>query len=143
MQFYKPRYVFTALLLFSGLFLAFNAKAACLSYEGRVDLKGELGQAQFPGPPHYKDPTKGDKLEGFLFLKLPKPVCIDVDSEKPDLNMAQQNLDLFEIEANQQTYDEYKDLVGKQIHLTGTLFGAIGYHHHTPVVIDNVEFLDK
>jgi hypothetical protein len=139
----RSGYTYTALLFLSILFIAFSAEAACLSYQGSVDLRGELGQAQFPGPPHYKDPDRGDKLQGFLFLKLPKPVCIDVDPAKPDLNMSQQSLDLFEIEANQEMYENYKELVGKQVHLTGTLFGAIGFHHHTPVVIDNVEFLQK
>jgi hypothetical protein len=116
---------------------------ACLSYQGPVTLEGELEQVEFPGPPHYTDPDHGDKLQPFWFLKLAKPVCIDVDTVKPDLNMAQTNQDLFEIEVNQEMYNKYNSRIGKQVQLTGTLFGAIGLHHHTPVVIDNVEFLQK
>ena len=131
-----------SLALISGLLLMSNtAHATCLSYTSPVNLRGTLEQMIFPLSPEEQKYYRKTTIRPFWFIQLPKPVCIDADPNKGDLNMAEDSIDIFEMEVNQDQYEKYHDLVGNPIHITGTLFGAIGVHHHSPVVIDNIEFL--
>jgi hypothetical protein len=145
MSMYVTKYNALILAAALGVFLlpVSDANAACLSYSGRTNLSGLLEQKTFPGPPHYQDTNTGDKPETFWFIKLPKPTCIDADPDKSDLNMAVSSIQEIEVVVNQELYEKNYILVGRNVHITGTLFGAIGLHHHSPVVIDNVQFGPK
>ena len=129
-----------SLALISGLLLMSNTAHAAHVFliPVPVNLRGTLEQMIF------RIVSRGTKIisrkttiRPFWFIQLPKPVCIDADPNKGDLNMAEDSIDIFEMEVNQDQYEKYHDLVGNPIHITGTLFGAIGVHHHSPVVIDN------
>ena len=111
--------------------------AGCLSYEpALVALHGTLTRRTFAGPPNYEDIRKGDKAETFLFLNLVSPTCVNEDKAEPDLNPSQKNIrrvQLVLVEAG--AHDRVKALLGKSVVVTGTLFGGITAHHHTPVLL--------
>src|SRR5208283_4683320 len=128
--------------LLAGLILVLSAiaclgqikPAGCLSYEpALVTLHGTLTRKTFPGPPNYQDIRKGDKAEKAWFLDLDLPLCVDADRSEPDLNPSQKNIRKVQLVLEAGAAGMYKELLGRRVVATGTLFGAHTGHHHTPV----------
>jgi hypothetical protein len=128
-----------ALLVFGSATAGLGQTAAsshCLSYEPSVvTLTGTLVRKTFPGPPNYEDVRHGDRPETYWFLKLSKPVCVDEDKAQPDLNPAHKKIRTIQLVVPVEFYKKYKDLLGQQVVVTGTLFGAHTAHHVTPVLL--------
>jgi hypothetical protein len=109
---------------------------ACLPYEPAVvTVRGTLERKTFPGPPNYESARKGDKPETYWILELPQAVCVAEDSREPDLDPARANISRIQLVLTPEMYAAYKALVGRKVMASGTLFGAISGHHHTPVLL--------
>jgi hypothetical protein len=114
-----------------------NSQAGCLSYEPSiVKVEGKLTRKTFPGPPNYESVRKGDRPETYWLLDLERPVCIDQDPKNTDFNGAQKDIRLVQLVIDPEMYKEHAGLIGKRVVATGTLFGAITGHHHTPVLLN-------
>ena len=126
------------LILFSTAhFLGQNGTSVpCLSYEPAViKIAGSLARKTAPGPPNYKSLRSGDRPETYWFVKLSRPVCVGEDHKEPDLNPAKKGVGSIQLVLSPDAYAAYKELVGKRVVVSGTLFGAITGHHHTPVLL--------
>jgi hypothetical protein len=111
-------------------------ESRCLSYEPSVvKLTGILQHKVFPGPPNYEDLRRGDAPEVIWLLNLASPICVDQDKAQPDLNPAHKGIRTIHLVVPVEFYSKYKDLLGKQVIVTGTLFGAHTVHHRTPVLL--------
>jgi hypothetical protein len=127
------------LLLLISSIRCFGQKAIeshCLSYEPSVvKLTGILQRKVFPGPPNYEDLRRGDAPEVIWLLNLAAPICVNEDKAQPDLNPAHDKARTMHLVIPAEFYSKYKELLGKQVTVTGTLFGAHTAHHRTPVLL--------
>ena len=124
------------LVAFTGGFAQKTKAPRCLSYEPAVvQLTGTLIHKVFPGPPNYEDLRRGDTPEVLWLLNLAAPICVDQDKEQPDLNPSHKKIRTIQLVLPAEFYSKYKDLLGKQIIVTGKLFGAHTIHHRTPVLL--------
>lgn len=116
---------------------ASSETAGCLKYDPTVvTLRGTLIRRTYPGPPNYENIQKGDGKETFWLLRLDSHICVDEDRVTPELNPRQQNVRTVELVLTPEMYRHpNKSLIGKHVTATGTLFGAITGHHHTPVLL--------
>ena len=114
----------------------------CLNYEPqKVQLEGVLYKKAFPGPPNYQDIKKGDEEEIYWLIKTTEPFCVNKSSyvegdELHGLSEVQLVVDGLNF------YNSNRQLLGKKVILTGTLFPQITGHHKTEVLI-TVETLKK
>ena len=135
----RPRAVGIALFSFAvGSCRAQPHKTStCLFYESAsVNLTGTLIRSTFPGPPNYESIQNGDAKETYWLLKLAAPVCVDEDKSQPNLDPPQKNVQVIQLVfPDPKIYQKDKTLVGRKITASGTLFGAISGHHHTPVLL--------
>jgi hypothetical protein len=109
----------------------------CLSYEPSVvQLTGTIIRKTFPGPPNYESVERGDKPEVAWLLVLSQPICMEQDRKDPDLNPAQMDIRKIQLVFRDATaYQTQKELIGKKVLASGTLFGAHTGHHHTPILL--------
>ena len=103
--------------------------SSCLSYEPSVvNITGtivrETGRDALDKPEIYRE------------LQPLRPICVHEDTKQPDLNHAQRNISAIQLVfQDQKAYTTYKNLLGKRVVASGTLFAAITVHHHTPVLL--------
>jgi len=108
----------------------------CVSYEpSHVTLQGTLVRKTFPGPPNYESVKNGDKPQTSWILELQESICVDEDKAQPDLNPQQSRIREVQLVLPSQQFAAYKHLVGRRVTATGTMFGGITAHHHTPVLL--------
>lgn len=108
----------------------------CLSYEPVVvTLSGTLVRKTFPGPPNYESVKKGDTPETNWFLDLSESVCVNESKTEPDLNPQQSGIHSIQLVVKPEQYQRHKGMVGRKVVVTGTLFGEITGHHHTPMLL--------
>lgn len=115
--------------------IGFNAHAACLPYEpASVTLSGTLERKTFPGSPNYESVANGDEPETGFYLALSTPICAvgTADSENPETH---RNVKLVQLILDQQGYSNLHALLGKKIHVRGSLFSWVNGHHHTPLLL--------
>lgn len=141
--------IFVALLA-SALLIAPTAlsgqtspQSHCLSYEPAVvTLSGTLVRKTFPGPPNYESVKKGDKPETNWFLELSAGLCLNEDPTQPDLNPKHSGVHEIQLILEPKQYQQYEDMVGREVIARGSLVGEHTAHHHTPVLLI-VHSLDK
>ena len=110
--------------------------SACLSYEPEVvKLVGTLTRKTFPGPPNYQSIRNGDRAETCWLVKLHSPVCVAEDKADPDLNPSQDRVIEMQLVLDPAAYKTDKGLIGRDVIVTGTLYGAHTGHHHMPVML--------
>jgi hypothetical protein len=113
-----------------------GGETACLSYEPSVvTLKGTLIRKTFPGPPNYESIRKGDRPETYWLIELAEAICVNQDPKDPDLSPAHKDISMVQLVVGPEVYKRQANLVGKHVVSSGTLFGAISGHHHTPVLL--------
>jgi hypothetical protein len=100
-----------------------------------VKIAGTLVRRTFAGPPNYESVRHGDAPETYWLVQLSEPACIIGDSTERDLNQAHANIREIQLVVDKDVYQSKKRLVGQKVLATGTLFGAISGHHHTPVLL--------
>jgi len=131
----------TVTVFLLALFVAAPAQAQCLSYVARVRVEGTLERKTFPGPPNYESVAAGDVPERVWLLRLDTPACVAADrTDSSGVNAAVSNLRAVQLLLTDVQYRTYAKWVGGRAVLTGKLFGAITAHHHTPVLLDMVQF---
>ena len=124
------------LALAAGLSARPAAAATCLGYGEPVTVRGVLTRRTFPGPPNYESVRRGDAAETFLVLRLDRPVCVTADpADKDGFSPGLDRVAAIQLLATA------KDLgvrAGDRAVLTGTIFGAMSGHHHTPILLNDV-----
>jgi hypothetical protein len=124
--------------LLAGMSVCFgqSKRDKCLLYEpSAVKVAGTLVSKTYPGPPNYNDIRRGDGAKTSWFVNLTEPVCVNEDSEQPDLNPARKNVRTIQLVMSNEQYKKYKRLMGRKVVGIGTLFGEHTGHHHTPVFL--------
>ncbi len=113
-----------------------------LSYEPAVvQLEGKLTIVMYYGPPNYGENPETDAKEMTPILVLPRPVNVrgdpndELNSESVE-GVKQVQLVFYERPA-------YRQLVGRQVVVKGTLFHSHTAHHHTPVLMTVTEIRKK
>lgn len=114
----------------------------CLSYEpATVTLKGTVSRKTFSGPPNYESVEAGDQPETYWVLRLTKPLCVKGkgdDGQDPD-DQPESGVADIQLNLNEDQYAKYRNLVGKEVTVTGSLSHAFTGHHHTAVLLTVTE----
>jgi hypothetical protein len=114
---------------------AVEAAPGCLNYEpATAELRGQVVAKVFPGPPNYVDVSRGDAPENIWLLNLADPICVAAKSSDP-LYPAASGTRQVQLVLDAAQYTRYKDLVGREVVVSGRLFAAHTGHHRTPVLI--------
>src|SRR5437763_459337 len=96
----------------------------CLSYERSVTtLNGVIDRKTFAGPPNYESIKDGDEPETYWILHVNKPICVQGNggaNDDPDAQ-PEDNVSRLQMNLDEEQYAQYKDLVGKQVSITGKL----------------------
>ena len=102
----------------------------CPSFTGGAwEFSGHLVNEVYPGPPDYESVTSGDKPITRWYLQLPWPVCFDEYRHVTKLQLA----------LEPQEIDRYRQFLGKEILVTGTLEeGAPGHTTSLVVKVSNL-----
>jgi hypothetical protein len=115
------------------------AQSACMTYGGRISLHGTLTRQVFPGPPGYESIARGDKPETYYVLRLQPPGCVVGNPTDPDQPAVDKITDIQLVLRGKEQYASFRPLIDKQIVLSGSLFAAETGHHHTPVLLSDVQ----
>jgi hypothetical protein len=130
-----------ALSLAALLWPAAAAEAACLTYTERVRLEGVLVRKTFPGPPNYESVMTGDRPETSWLVRLARPACVDEDpTDKEGLNERVDTLLMVQLVLDAEQYKAERWRLGRQVAVSGLLFGRHTGHHRTPALLDKVRF---
>lgn len=122
------------------LLLSFETQAAdsCLNYAPKtVVISGMLEEKTFPGPPNYESVAHGDEAETGFYLKLNNPICTVGEASSPDA-YPQERVAIIQLNLNQAGYKNVRQLIDRQVTLSGELYAAHTAHHHAPVIIQKV-----
>jgi len=104
-----------------------SAAGECPAFTGREwEFTGHLVNLIFPGPPNYESVTSGDKPVTRWYLQLPRPACF---AEYKYLTQIQLSLKPGEI-------NRYRQFLGKEIRVKGTLEEGVPGRHTTPLVVN-------
>jgi hypothetical protein len=136
MKLYHLMRVTFFVLILLGSFRTAAQDTHWLSYEPAVvELDGKLIVESKYGPPNYGENPKTDAKVRVLILVLIKPVNIrgnpqDTLNKESVQGIKRIQLDVFNLKT------PYKQLVGRNVVVKGTLFRAITGHDYTKVVMD-------
>ena len=98
----------------------------CPTFTGQEwELSGHLVNSISPGPPDYESVTSGDKPVTRWYLQFPWPVCFDEYRHVTKLQLA----------LEPQQVDRYRQFLGKEIIVTGTLEEGAAGRHTTALVV--------
>ena len=125
--------------------LAFGAPASagtgCLAYGGRVQIEGTLERKTFPGPPQFESVAAGDAPETVWLLRLDSPACVTADrNDSSGVNGAARGVKAIQLLLKPDQYRVYSRWIGGHAVLKGRLLGRMTAHHHTPVLLEEIEF---
>ena len=119
-----------------------RAVEPCLSFEPDVvSIQGMLERRVFPGVPGFEDLTTGDEPEVGFYLALDSPLCMAGNDDEEALSV-DDDVRLIQLVLDQPGYDALRPLLGETVTLKGSLFGAVSGHHHTEVLLQQVEKLE-
>lgn len=120
-----------ATMLFALIATTNYAAGVCPSFLGREwEFTGHLVNHISPGPPNFKSLSSGDKPLTRWYLQLPWPACFAEYKFLPRLQLA----------LKPEEVERYRQFLGKEIRVRGTLEeGAAG--HHTTALVVNVSSL--
>lgn len=123
-----------ALCLLAALGVDPAGAATCKRYAPEVtSLRGTLVARTFPGPPGYRSVGHGDAAQTEWILRLRHPLCVEAAGGESDVaESAQQEVQLVLTPAQ---VEEYRELLGRAVVATGTLFHARGAEHRRAVLL--------
>ena len=99
----------------------------CPAFAGREwEFTGHLVNRITPGPPNYESVTSGDKPVTRWYLQLSWPACF---GEHKHLSKFQLSLEPHEV-------DRYRQFLGKEIRVRGTLEEGVPGRHTTSLVVN-------
>jgi hypothetical protein len=100
-----------------------------------------LARRTYAGPPNYESVARGDRPETAWLLRLDRPACVAADaSDTTGFNVAVASVREVQLVVSPEQVQRYRGRVGQRVALSGALFGAHTGHHHTPVLLGDVEF---
>jgi hypothetical protein len=109
------------------IWTANSAASDCPSYAEREwAFTGHLVNRISPGPPDYESVTSGDRPVTRWYLQLPWPACFE----------EHRYLSKFQLALTPQVVDKYRDLLGKEIRVEGTLEEGVAGRHTTALVLN-------
>lgn len=109
------------------VWISSSAAGECQVYSGQErEFTGYLVNRIFPGPPNYKSITSGDKPVTRWYLQLPWPACF----------AGYRELTQFQLSSAPEDVDRYRQLLGKEIRVKGTLEEGVPDRHTTALVIN-------
>ena len=98
----------------------------CPDFAGRDwDFVGHLVANTFPGPPDYESVTSGDRPVNRWYLQLAYAACFSEYAHQT----------LFQLSLEPEEFEKYRQYLGKQIRIRGTLEEGVPGRHTTPLVI--------
>ena len=75
----------------------------------------------------------------YFVLRLNPPACVDADPTDADMP-AKRGITEIQLLLSTEQYAELRPELGQRIGLSGVLFPAETGHHHTPVILGQVQF---
>ncbi len=118
----------TAVAMLLTLIWTFGSAAdGCPAFAGREwEFTGHLVNQVFPGPPNYESVTSGDKPVTRWYLQLPWPAYF------AECNY----LTHFQLSLKPEELDGYRQLLGREVRVKGTLEEGVPGRHTTPLVVN-------
>ena len=112
--------------------------AECLNYEPESTfLTGKIVRKTFPGRPNYESIKEGDEPETYWILVSAEPLCLNGKKDKNGKQLYNPESNVYQVQlvfmGNE--YRTYRNLVGKNVIVRGSLFSMQTGHHHTNVLI--------
>jgi hypothetical protein len=103
-----------------------SAAGECPPFAGREwEFRGHLVNLVYPGPPDYESVTSGDKPVTRWYLQLQWPACF----------AEYRHLTRFQLALKPEELDRYRQFLGKEIRVKGTLKEGVPGRHTTPLVV--------
>lgn len=118
-----------------------SANAECLSYNGRVTVSGKLTRQTFPGRPNFESVARGDEPETYFVLRLDHAACVRANPAD-DQSVFVPSIRDMQLMLNGTQFPQLRPLLGKHVHLSGSLEPAVTGHHHTAVMLSEVVTID-
>lgn len=116
-----------AALILAPIWASSAAANECPSFSGREwELTGHLVNAVTPGPPNYESLTRGDRPVTRWYLQLRWPVCF----------AEYQHLTRLQLSLMPQEAEKYRQFLGKEIIVNGTLVEGEPGRHTTSLVMN-------
>ena len=141
-MFVTSRPILTLALLLTAAAWSASLNAQCLYY-GDASLSGRLVQQTYPGPPDFESFQRGDEPRVIWILQLDPSVCIiSSDASYPNAyGLREIQVVLGEDQyARTEPYARYRNLLGQQIIVTGSLLpGGARYEKRWVLAIDAIE----
>jgi len=104
-----------------------SAADGCPAFTGREwEFTGHLVNQIFPGPPNYESVTSGDEPVTRWYLQLPWPACF----------AECKYLTLFQLALKPEELDRYRQFLGREVRVRGTLQEGVPGHHTTSLVVN-------
>jgi hypothetical protein len=104
--------------------------AACERYDApTTTLSGIVTIKTFFGPPNYGESPEKDARERQAILHLEKPLCTVASGDSPAEH------DQMEVTLVPTGASSFRQLDGKRVVVSGSLFHALTGHHHTAVLM--------
>jgi len=136
------KWLLTAVLLSSAIPWSQSRADYCLR-SGAASLSGRLVQQTYPGPPDFESFQRGDEPRVIWILQLDPSVCIiSSDASYPNAyGLREIQVVLGEDQyARTEPYARYRNLLGQQIIVTGSLLpGGARYEKRWVLAIDAIE----
>jgi len=76
----------------------------------------------------------------YFVLRLNPPACVDADPTDAANMPAKRGITDIQLLLSSEQYAELRPKLGQRIGLSGVLFPAETGHHHTPVILEKVQF---
>ncbi len=126
----------SAVLLFLAVLSSSLSRAdEALKYEPAiVTLQGVLSLQDFAGPPNYESVARGDELERYWILTLPKSIQM-LGSSDDSLLYPQDRVKEIQLVCSEGCGKDFSFVVGAKVTLVGTLYAAFSGHHHKGVLM--------
>ena len=117
----------SAATVFALIWTSSSTASECPSFAGREwEFTGHLVNGISPGPPDYESVTSGDKPVTRWYLQLPWPACFD----------EYKHLTRFQLSVEPQEVDRFRQYLGKEIRVRGTLAEGVPGAHTTSLVVN-------
>jgi hypothetical protein len=127
-----------ASLLIALLSLALPAAAlefSCLHY-GPIQIAGMIVRQTHAGPPDYESVTKGDEPRTVWVLQLDERVCVEANTRYPREPIQLE----IELALTPQQYQEYRQLLGQKVRVTGELrHGGANYQKRLVIAASEIQ----
>ena len=116
----------SAAMFFALIWTSSSAAGECPTFAGREwEFTGHLVNRIFPGPPNYESVTSGDKPITRWYLQLPWPACF----------AEHRYLTRFQLSLTPQEVELYRQFLGKEIKVKGTLEEGVPGAQTTSLVV--------